>query len=279
MSAYLPLYTPYLCTLAYLRQYRRLATSETGDDTLLLNLIAEASAEFIEALQRTPHPYVASKAFGLTHFENSLDLDLRDDLLAVSSITNASGSAISSGYNLRPNNVYPKRRIELVSSGATYWDYTYREDIVSVAGIWGYVPTYATGAWKQLTTAAEAMDTSETGFDLTSGTLIEVGHYLLVDTEQMLVTAISTNTATVERGVNGTTAAAHDTAAAVKAFQQLPDIKAAVKDIAAYKYLHKDQIGSRVSVFDGGTVQVDDLDPSVQKTINRHKWRSPIRAV
>lgn len=279
MTAYLPLYTPYLCTLAYLRQYRRLTTTETDDDALLLSLIGEASAEFITALQRVPHPYNATKTLGLEHLDNSLDLDLRDDLLAVTTLTNAGGAVISSGYSLRPNNVYPKSRIELASSGATYWDYTYREDTVSLAGIWGYAPTYATGAWKTLTTAAEAIDDSETAIDLTSGTLIEVGHYLLIDTEQMLVTAVSNNTITVDRPVNGTAAASHLTAVAVKAFQQLPDIKGAVRDIAAYKYLHKDQIGSRVQVFDGGTVTVDDLDPQVLKTIQRHTRRAKIRAV
>lgn len=65
-------------------------------------------------------------------------------------------------------------------------------------------------------TTAEALDDSETGVDLTAGHDVGVGDTLLIDSEQMDVTAmVSTNTATVTRGVNGTTAATHLTGAAV----------------------------------------------------------------
>ena len=34
----------------------------------------------------------------------------------------------------------------------------------------------------------------------------------------------------------------------------------------------RNEIGSRVSVFQGGTVVVEELDPSVQKSIDRHRY-------
>lgn len=57
--------------------------------------------------------------------------------------------------------------------------------------------------------AAEALTATETDFDVDAGTDFEIGQTLLVDTEQMYITAIASNTLTVERGVNGTTAATH----------------------------------------------------------------------
>ena len=81
-----------------------------------------------------------------------------------------------------------------------------------------------TGRWgwseetEQAGTTAEALDTSETGVDLTAGHAVAIGDTIVVDSEQMFVRAFaSANTATVVRAVNGTTAATHLTAAAVAA--------------------------------------------------------------
>ena len=45
--------------------------------------------------------------------------------------------------------------------------------------------------------------------------------------------------------------------------------RCAVRAITVYKYLHKDEIGGRVTVISGGVVTVQDLDRSVQETIDR----------
>ena len=272
----MPLYNPWLITLNYLRQHRSLATTETGDDTLLGSFVQEASNEVGEAMKRVPHPTVQTRSYDYAggFMPNVRTLNLDEDLLALTTLTSAGATISSSDYVMLPNNGYPKWRVQLKALSALSFSYsTSPEQAVSIAGIWGYVPHYP-ACWKTLTTLAEALDTSETAIDLTSGTLIEVGHYLLIDSEQMFVTAISSNTATVERGVNGTTAATHDTLTAVTAFQQAPDIAGAVRSIAAYYYLTKNQIGARVTVFDGGAVQVQELDPRIQKTIDRHKRRT-----
>ena len=48
---------------------------------------------------------------------------------------------------------------------------------------------------------------------------IEAGHTILVDDEQMYVQSYSTNTLTVVRGVNGTTAATHLTGQPISVYQ------------------------------------------------------------
>lgn len=60
------------------------------------------------------------------------------------------------------------------------------------------------------TRAAEAMDASETGFDVDDGSMFKADDILLCDSERMLVSSVSGNTLTVVRGVLGSTAATHD---------------------------------------------------------------------
>ena len=56
----------------------------------------------------------------------------------------------------------------------------------------------------------EALDNSETGINVDDGTDFEVGQNIKVDSEEMTITDISSNTLTVIRSVNGTSAATHN---------------------------------------------------------------------
>jgi hypothetical protein len=56
----------------------------------------------------------------------------------------------------------------------------------------------------------EAVDSSETAVDVDNGDIFRVGDVILVDSERMYVSAVSSNTLTVTRGYLGSTAAAHD---------------------------------------------------------------------
>lgn len=66
------------------------------------------------------------------------------------------------------------------------------------------------------TTLTEALDDSETGVDVTDGSLFKEGDVILIDSELMYVSGVVSNTLTVVRGSGGTTAAAHDNAKAVE---------------------------------------------------------------
>ena len=65
------------------------------------------------------------------------------------------------------------------------------------------------------TTLAEALDGSETGVDVADASSLAVNDVITVDSEKMLITAISTNTLTVTREVSGTSAAIHSDGATV----------------------------------------------------------------
>ena len=66
-----------------------------------------------------------------------------------------------------------------------------------------------TGTTNATSLLAEALDNSETGVDVDDGTEFAVGQVILAGSEQMKITAISSNTLTVTRGFNGSTAASH----------------------------------------------------------------------
>jgi len=62
---------------------------------------------------------------------------------------------------------------------------------------------------------AEALDATETGVDVSDGSQVSAGQIIKVDDEEMEVSSISTNTLTVVRGANNTTAASHSNGADV----------------------------------------------------------------
>lgn len=101
-----------------------------------------------------------------------------------------------------------------------------RKRAIKLTGLWGY--SYEL----EDTTidTAEALDTSETDVTVsaTAASLIFPGDTIVIDSEQMAVTAVASVTLTVVRAINGTTAAAHDTAASVYVRRYPRDVERAV---------------------------------------------------
>jgi hypothetical protein len=60
-------------------------------------------------------------------------------------------------------------------------------------------------------TLAEALDNSETGIDVSAGTKFAVGETIRIDSEHMYIQSISSNTLTVKRPTDGTSAVVHST--------------------------------------------------------------------
>lgn len=111
-----------------------------------------------------------------------LNLDA-NELISVTTLT-AGGTTISD-YYLEPQRYgppYDRIEIDLSSSSAFTNDGTHQEAI-AVTGLFGYDNrTVTAGA------LAEALDASETGMDVTDGSLVGVGDLLTIDSERMLVT-------------------------------------------------------------------------------------------
>ncbi len=121
----------------------------------------------------------------------------------------------SSDYLLYPLNAEPQQpwgrpytRVLVDVEGGSRRVFPAGGPTVQIAGKWGYREvTQDSGADINEGGSFSSTDTTLT---VTDGSKFSVGDTLLIDNESLYVSAISTNDLTVARGVNGTTAAAHD---------------------------------------------------------------------
>jgi hypothetical protein len=166
---------------------------------------------------------------------------LSDDLLSLSAFTVAPGTAqaavspvVTTDYYLRSPLGYttPYRSIVLHGIGTPT---TFAPGLRTIActGTWGYSNTTVTST----TTMASgfAASTTATTFTTSATPLIVPGMTLLVGTEQMYLSALSGTTATVIRGVNGSTAAVHADTSAIAYYTY----DARVHDVAIDLFLRR----------------------------------------
>jgi hypothetical protein len=113
---------------------------------------------------------------------------------------------------------------------------------VQIAGVWGYGD--GTSATPYVITAITGTVATTTGLTLTLSAdgVIEIGHTILCESEQMYVTALGTLSATVERGVNGTTAAIHS-AKTLSYYRYPRDIYQACIDLSSALYQNRGKRG------------------------------------
>lgn len=209
------------------------ALSNTSDTVLgILRTIDDVSAEFE---RETSRPMYATQATRYLDGPSpaSAKLWLGQDLISLTTLkVDEDGDGVyeltltvNTDYWLWPDNETPKRRVDLnpLSSNLTTWTAGRRR--IEIVGLFGYSNETEAGG-----TTAEVLDTSETGVDLTAGHTVEPGDTIWIDSEQMYVQSVAVNTATVVRGVNGTTAATHSTSAAVTVRRYPRDVEMAVKE-------------------------------------------------
>ncbi|MEO0561878.1 MAG: hypothetical protein AAF125_07185, partial [Chloroflexota bacterium] len=174
------------------------------------------------------------------------EIVLRDDLLTLTGMTDAVGDVpfveLSTHPEVGPASLV--RRADL--------PFIYGADGVTVTGIWGY-HNNPNAMWAttgdSLTAAVTATSTTFTVTDadapMSDGQTprFAVGQLLRVADEFILVMAVDTvaNSLTVERAVNGTTAAAHTSGTALDAYRPPYDITASVLMLAAWLYRQPDR--------------------------------------
>jgi len=212
-----------------------LSISGTGDDTRLLALLEAASRAIDNFCDR--HFYVKSET---RYFDGQTPLFV-DDLLSVTTLkTDEDGDATfentfaSTDYILYPLNTYPKTKIEL-SADSDYGSFGYTKKGCEIDGVWGY------GDGKSATPYTDSGDTvqddplssSATTLNVSSGDNFAAGQTLLIESEQLYVSAISANALTVTRGINGTTAAEHAQNKKIYIYDYPADIEQACLMIAS----------------------------------------------
>ena len=162
----------------------------------------------------------------------------------------------------------PLTRISVDADSGTKSAWPAGRQTVQIAGKWGF--------WRRLLTAAEtlneALDATETDVDVSSRTDIEAGHTILIGAEQMYVQSYSTNTLTVVRGANGTTAATHSTGAAISIYEYPSPVGEATLLQSARLWKRKDSpvLGTEHSRRPDAP-RVPGLDPDVTALLSSYR--------
>jgi len=138
---------------------------------------------------------------------------------------------------------------------------------ISVVGSWGWtLDTEAVG------TLNGGIDASVTTLTMTAGHTVEALNTLLIGSEQLYVTAVATNSVTVQRARNGTTAASHLTAAAVLAYQYPDDITEATAIQALRLFRRSDApFGIAGAPEVGQTAVIARVDPDVRLLVRDYR--------
>lgn len=254
------------------------ATSTTVESTKVVAALEEVTARIDAEVGYRFEPVVETKAYGLLASRiNSWQGTFRFDkpLLSLTSVL-VYGNTLSLSTEVEAyiNGLPPYNLLRLKDASQNWYTTWYDSDeppLVKITGHWGFHSSYS-DAWKDtgdtvqdnpLTAAATTLTVSDIdGTDWRSRTpRISAGHLLKIEDEflRVVATDTATNKATVVRGVNGTTAAAH--VQTTKVYSWMPEelIKRVCARQAALVYRRRGSYDSP-SEFGGGGYEKDLLE-------------------
>lgn len=210
---------PYLCTLAQAKQQHKTPETQTADDDVLLALIEQASRRvdgIMEPRRRRPYflPYHETRKQAIyPRYINSMENTLRvpGNLLSFSAVS-VNGETVTGSVEAARDDLPVITELRYTTYTKTWYDQLATADtrliFADITGIWGYHSDFD-HAWETLTTVNGTLTEGATTVTVNSSTGFSPGHLIRIDDEYLTVTAVATNTLTVKRGVNGTTAAEH----------------------------------------------------------------------
>lgn len=186
--------------------------------------------------------------------KDGLRLFLYYPLVSLSSATLADDTALTVGTNVflkSQNAIRPAKELRILNSSGYNWyidggnDW---QDGIVITGTWCNRSYYDTRGWLDSgqTVQDNPMNDSTTTLTVTNADAVNnvflpvfsIGNLIRVESEYMVVTNVNeaTNVLTVERGVRGTTAAAHIQDTQIDVFQVEPSIVKATAMATVYQY-------------------------------------------
>ncbi len=256
-----------------------MTTPTLYDDMLLF--WAENCSKFIDEYLHT-HFYCWE---GVKYFNGGGSMiDLGLDLLSISDFKldldgsgNFATSVAATDYVLNPTWTYPKRWIKrsLLSTVGVFASNV--PSGIKITGVWGYgTGDSATPYLDSLITGTVATTTGRT-LTLSAEGTIQAGHVIRVESEQMYVIAVSgdgSKTATVLRGVNGTTAATHS-AAVISVYQFHTNVVAAtLVQLSIWWKRRESAYAAKIGNAITGEFEVyKGLDPAVKQMLDTGKLK------
>lgn len=214
-----------IATLYAFQQWLDLAAG--SDDDRLLTALASASWQMEQQAGRWFSPREAVVVHSVDAAEPS-DLALDDDLITLEMLVDDSGEIPLSAVTRLP--AHGVAHTLQLKDGRTFaWGST-PQHAVAVSGVWGWHDN-PDAMWQDsddtvlddpLSAAATTLTVNDV--DVTSpgrGPRFQVGHLLRIEDEMLRVLAIDTvsNTLTVMRGANGSSAASHISGSTVEVYQ------------------------------------------------------------
>ncbi len=258
--------------------------SGTGYDTRL--------RELLEAASRLIDRY-CNRHFWVLHTTRKFDGDGADSLLVpdLPSVTalktdddkdrTFETTWAATDYLLYPANAEPTKPTKpwgrpysrvLVDVEAGNEDvFTTGRQTVQIEGAWGFRDlTEDSGA--DINEGAQ-YSASDTTLTVTDGSKFAVGETILIESEQLYITAISTNDLTVERGVNGTTGAAHADGTDISTYRYPEEVAEACLLQTSRLWKRKDSgFADSVGLPQTGTFKVyRGLDPDVRHLLSPYR--------
>lgn len=178
-------------------------------------------------------------------------------------------------YRLYPLNDFPKTEARIMSTGSYSGFASGVDKGIEITGVFGYGDgNSATPYSTSVDTLGDNLSDSATSFDVVDdGGNFGIGQTVLVDAEQIYITGISTDTLTIIRGVNGTTAVGHNAASGMYVYQYPQPIAQACLITAMRAWKRKDS--AYQDVVSGGelgtVITSKGIDPDVAETIRQYR--------
>ena len=174
-----------------------------------------------------------------------------DDVLSITSLksdwdgdgTYEDSLTENTDYYLHPLNRFPKSWAEMASL-SNYSGFSTRPRGVEVVGVFGYGNGRSATPYSATSITVTVGSATGTTLTLSAEGTIAAGHTILVESEQMYISSVTSDgskTATAVRGVNGTTATAHS--AKTASIYDYPEDLMEVVLIQAYKWWEEKNVG------------------------------------
>ena len=249
------------CSVADVKDEQNVTgAAQSAEDAKMFQTIRQVSQRLDRLFQaKRPlfWPYLEDDKFRVTPQRiNSWDntFYFERHLLSLNTVTyDTQALAVGSAVEAWPTGITPYQYLRLMDYSTNWYDYCVSQTnptpiFITINGTWGWHTDY-TNAWLAVDTlSADPLTTTTITVADIDGIdgygrypRISPGALLKIENEFLLVTAtnIVANTATVKRGVNGTTAAAHAIGQTVSVWQTEDVIRRVVARQSAFLYARR----------------------------------------
>ena len=237
-------------------------------------------------LRESPQPSVSGVSSGELGIGDKLVavIPFEDWLIDTTTVTNYSGTdrttseTLTEGYAndywLEPYNSNPKVRLKFNEDSTK--SFNAGQQTLAIAGIWGF--TNDTTVETDL--AVAITDADATSVEVTNASSLSIAQTILVGTEQMYITGISSNTLTVERGCNGTTSATHLINANVSSYDYPPLVVQACLDLAKIEFRDRDMgVTNIIGTGEQGITRADVSATTILRSLDEYQATTPVSEV